>query len=314
MNEDQKSDLPTHVTRTENEGSTTKRGLDAQAQVYVVSDLDKFEGAKLEDKIDTLIDSYPVVMFNRTWCVFSLDAQNFLVGQMGVPVHSMEVDKHPQGKDILKYIYEKTSHKTTPAIFIKGEFLGGFEEVNSLYAQGKLEKECLEGLSQADRCEVYMATSHLFMKPYFWFPERVDGNVVRATGVLTFSAAAISIALELVDSLVGRYISYALAADFFLRLIGGAKFSVFGRIALFIALPFDPMPRVGRPKQFATILGFTCSLLSSIFYLVEFPNHQIVGSTFIGILALATFMEGFFDFCIGCTIFKWGVQIGLLSK
>ncbi|KAL3944922.1 MAG: hypothetical protein SGBAC_001013 [Bacillariaceae sp.] len=283
-----------------------------KAVVHVVTDIDSYNGSTLGEKIDTLIASHAVVMINRTWCLFSVDAINFLVLQLNVPVHSIEVDVHPQGKEILQYVKEKTNYHTTPYIFIQGEFLGGFSEVNALYAQGKLQEDYLKDLSQADRCEAFIANSNYEMSTYFWFPDKVDGNVVRLTGVLTFFVSALcAILVHWEQFFWARYMAYAIAVDFVLRLLGGAKFSVFGRFAMLLALPLDPIPRMGRPKQFATCCGIMFSALGSLGFLMQFPYHDIVGSAFMGGLAVATGMEGFLDFCVGCLVFRIGVKLGI---
>lgn len=298
------------------ESDNTTQESDEGAKVNIVTDFDIYQGDTLEEKIDSFIESHPVVMFNRTWCLFSVDAQNFLVLQMNVTVHSVEVDMHPQGKEILKYVYEKTKYRMTPVIFIKGDFLGGFEEVNSLYAQGKLEGEYLKGLSHADRCEVFISKAKLKAKPFFWFPEKVDGNVVRITGVLTFVISFLSVIFVYFENVSswGRYLAYFLAIEFLLRLLAGARISFLGRLAMLFTKPFDPNPRAGRPKQFAAVCGIVFSWLASIFYLVTFPGHEIVGSVFIGGLTVASFMEGFLDYCIGCVIFRLLVKVGIFGK
>lgn len=292
----------------------TAETAEAAAEVSVITEIDAYAGSTLEEKIEAMIASHPVVMFNRTWCLFSVDAINFLVKQLNVPVHSVEVDVHSQGKEILKYVTEKTKHNTTPFIFIRGEFLGGFSEVNALYARGTLQKQYLKGLSQADQCEAFISNSKYQMSTYFWFPDKVDANVVRFTGCLTFFASALSAVLVHFEEFFwARYVAYVVAIDFLLRLLGGARVSVFGRIAMFAAYPFDPVPRMGKPKQFATCLGFLFSALASVAFLAPFPYNDYVGSGFMAALALATGMEGFADFCVGCLIFKICVKLGLFK-
>eukprot|EP00980_Cylindrotheca_fusiformis_P013641 scaffold3513_cov102-Cylindrotheca_fusiformis.AAC.2 len=279
-----------------------------EARVIIVKDISRFEGAILEDKIDHFINSFPVVMFSRTWCLFCRDAEELLVEQMGVTVHCVKVDKHPQGKEILKYIYSKTNHKTTPVIFMKGDFLGGFDEVSSLYSS-----RYFKGLSQADRCQAIMEKSKLNSQPYFWYPQTINGNVVRITGVVTcFISSFTAVLIHWEQLFFLRYVSIAIAFDFFLRMMGGARISPMSWIGLLISKAFDPNPRNGRPKQFATVLGTTLATLSSVFFNVNFAYSDIVGSTLMGMLAVATFMEGFLDYCVGCTVFRWGVNLGLL--
>jgi glutaredoxin len=306
-------------SRATSDASSGPNGKEAKenekAEVIGITDLDVYKGETLGEKIDSLVQTYPVVMITRSWCLFSVDALNFLVKQMGVSVHCVDVDKHPQGKEILQCVYEKQQYKMTPIIFIRGKFLGGFEEVNALYAQGKLQNEYSRGISQADQCEAFIANSEYHMKPYFWFPEKVDGNVVRIIGVLTFFAGAMSAILVHWESFFwARYVTYAMAIDFILRMLGGAKFSVFGRVAMLLATPLDPNPRMGRPKQFACCCGIIFSGIGSLCYLVTFPGHDIVGSVFMGGLAVAAFMEGFLGFCVGCVIFRIGIKVGIFKK
>lgn len=172
----------------------------------------------------------------------------------------------------------------------------------------------MKGLSQADHCEAFINSSNYTTTTYFWFPEKVDAYVVRITGALTCLASATSAALVHFEGFYWvRYIAYGLALDFVLRLLGGARISVFGRIAMLIALPLEPLPRIGKPKQFATCCGVIFSGLGSAFYLVPIPYHDIVGSAFMGGLAVAAGMEGFLDFCVGCVIFRMCVKLGIFN-
>ncbi|CAJ1952182.1 unnamed protein product [Cylindrotheca closterium] len=299
--------LDTHSETHQDDHISTRK-----SKLHKIADINTYKGSTLEEKLDTLIQSHPVVMINRTWCLFSVDAQNFLIQQMNASVHSIEVDLHPQGKKISKYMKEKTKHYTTPCIFIKGEFLGGFKEVNALYAEGKLQKLFPEDLSQDNQCETFFSGAQYKTEPYFWFPEKVDGNVVRITGVVTCFASVIC--AFLVQYLFwARYIAYAIAIDFVLRLLGGAKFSLIGRISILSAFYLEPIPRMGRPKQFAACCGILFSGLGSLAFLLPFPHHDVVGSVLMSVLAVATGMEGFLDFCVCCLLFRMGVLFGIFQ-
>lgn len=82
-----------------------------QGQVTLVTDLSNYEGISINEKVDSVIQTHSVVMINRSWCLFSIDAIDFL-GQLGVDVYSLEVDNHPHGNQILKYVAKKFNHKT----------------------------------------------------------------------------------------------------------------------------------------------------------------------------------------------------------
>lgn len=223
--------------------------------------------------------------------------------QVGVDVFSIEVDLHPKGKEIRAYVTKKTKHKTTPVIFIKGDCLGGFEEVNHLYSTGELEKKYPTIIPPKASAPVKST-----IQPLFWFPEKVNGNAVRITGVLTCFASACSVFYWKTS---GPYIADAILIDFVLRLLGGARVSPIGRLATILASPLEPQPRAGRPKQFATMCGVMFALGGALGFAT---GNNVVGIGFMTGLACATGMEGFLDFCVGCVFFRIGVDIGLIPK
>jgi glutaredoxin len=236
-----------------------------------------------------------------------------MVKQLCVSVHSLEIDTHPQGKEIIKDVIKKTGHKTTPVIFIRGEFLGGFDQVNSLYATGALQRDYLAEFSQADKCEEFINKANLSKKPLFWFPETVNAYVIRIGGILTcFTSIAAAILVYWVAW--GVYVAYGLAGDFLLRILGGSCLSPLGRTSCLLAQCFGNKTRVGRPKQFASLCGFLLAFLASILYAIPLYGFSLAGSIVLGILALASGLEGFLDYCLGCTIFKYGVKLGIVSK
>ncbi len=305
-----------------NETDMTQRDVEFQevipkvakeCTVTVVTDLSVYQGQTLEERIDSFINEHDVVMFQKTWCLFSVDAQQFLIEQMRVSIHAIELDMHPLGKAIQKHVHQKTGHSTVPVIYVKGEFLGGFEDVNQLYATGRLQEEYLSDLTQADRCEEFIAKANIGIEPLFWFPATVNAYVIRLTGVLTCACSIVS-AVSVHWVVWGRYIAYALFFDFILRLFAGSRFSVVGRLATVLTSLIPPKPRHGRPKQFATMCGVMFSGLGSLFFVLDFPNHDYVGTAFMGGLSVAAGMEGFLDFCLGCVMFKYGIKLGLIPK
>eukprot|EP00980_Cylindrotheca_fusiformis_P030346 scaffold24671_cov108-Cylindrotheca_fusiformis.AAC.1 len=53
-----------------------------EPKAYAIANLDVYKGNTLPEKLDCLIETHAVVMINRSWCLFSIDAQSFLVHQM----------------------------------------------------------------------------------------------------------------------------------------------------------------------------------------------------------------------------------------
>ena len=197
---------------------------------------------------------------------------------------------------------------STPLIFIGGKFLGGFEDVNAKYATGTLHSDYLAGLSNKEKCAKMAALST--RKPLFWFPDSVNGKVVRCTGTLTCGTALVCVIATYLASW-GPYISYYLVLDFVLRILAGSKLSPLGRLATLLTIFMEPDKRAGRPKQFASMCGLMFSLLGAAFYAA---GIDIAGSVFIAGLAGASGMEGFADYCLGCVFFRIGIQVGIIPK
>ena len=177
-----------------------------------------------------------------------------------------------------------------------------------MYATGALQSDYLAGLTNKEKCEKMAQLST--RQPLFWFPGQVNGKAVRCTGILTCLAATACVVASHLAPWGGR-ISYGLALDFAARVLAGSRLSVLGRAAAPLALCLEPEPRAGRPKQFASMCGLMFSLLGALFYFFELP---IVGSIWIAGLAVASGMEGFLDFCLGCVFFRIGIQLGIIPK
>lgn len=295
----------------EEEPETNADEMPTPGVVTVVESLQAYEGANIYEKVDALIAAHPVVLFNRSWCLFSIDAVDFLM-RMGVSLQSFELDNQPHETAIVKYLKQKYEHETSPWIFMSGDFVGGYEDVNTLYSQGTLQREYLSRLTQADRCEIVAAKSTT--KPLFCFPVKVNAHAVRATGVVTSLVATISCVLSLLVPHWGQMLAYYLVIEFTLRIIGGARIAPLGVLAGYSVSWLEPKPRSGRPKQFACCCGLLFSLLGSVCYLAPFPYHTYLGSVFLGILALCCGMEGFLDFCLGCVFFRIGLQLRIIPR
>ncbi len=87
------------------------------------------------------VASSPVVVFVKgtpemPMCGFSKGVMD-LFQNLGVPFKTVDVIGNPEYREAVKQF---TQWPTIPQIFIKGEFVGGFDIVKDLYASGELEK------------------------------------------------------------------------------------------------------------------------------------------------------------------------------
>jgi glutaredoxin len=117
MSEDIEAGVERTVTVDNPKGNQAEES--ATKNITVISNLDGYDGDKLEEKLEAVIQKHGVVVFSKTWCPFSLDVKDFLSNQMGVRVYAIEVDEHPEGAKIHSYIKTKTKYSTVPVVFIK---------------------------------------------------------------------------------------------------------------------------------------------------------------------------------------------------
>jgi glutaredoxin len=238
---------------------------------------------------------------------------------VGVKIHILEVNEHPDGSQIHNYIQKKTGKSTVPVVFIRGNFIGGCDDVKTLHVKGDLEHVLLKGLINRPRTigTDKLETSQLLpversraTHPLFWFPNTVNNLVIRVVGFQVFTASVISCIF--LNEMWARYLAAAVLVDFCLRFVAGSAASPFGMVATLVTSPFRPQFRPGPPKQFASACGIMFSGLGTLFYFVEFRGHQYVGCAFMAGLAGASGLEWTIDFCLGCKFFAIGIYMNLI--
>lgn len=71
----------------------------------------------------------------------------------------------------------------------------------------------------------------------------------------------------------------------------------------------------GPPKQFASFCGWMFSFLAFLFHLLAVHVFELkyVALSFTCGLAVATGLEGFVGFCLGCWMFKMAIRMGLVA-
>jgi glutaredoxin 3 len=97
-------------------------------------------------KSDCLFDvvaRYPVVVFSKTWCPYCKKALELLeLESVAVEPFRHVIDLTTFGAERMSLIQDTleqlTGRRTVPNIFIGGEPIGGWDQTNALYQQGKL--------------------------------------------------------------------------------------------------------------------------------------------------------------------------------
>ena len=144
------------------------------------------------------------------------------------------------------------------------------------------------------------------MKKFFSFPNPVNDASARtvALGVVVMSVLAL-----LTNA---AWILLPITYGFLARLTAGPKISPLGQFAVRVA---GPRLRVwqksvpGPPKRFAQGIGAVLTLSATIVWLsVGWP----VARWILAPLVFAASLEGFFGFCLGCTLFGWLMRARLI--
>lgn len=303
------------------EQSCLKHGLNPSLLVHLITDLKEYEGTTLEEQVDALIQAHGVLIFSKSFCPFCLDVKDFFTSELGVPLYVLEVDTHPLGNAIHKVIKTKTNHLTVPAIFVKGTFQGGCEDIKALHATGGLHGLVNDLIVTTKPKKDFLChkndaryeTSQYFVPvtkkqrgeailPPFRFPATVDNNVIRLTGFFIFCVSISSIVYR--EEELGRWLSVGLLVDFILRFLGGSGMSPIALLATAIVTPIlHPDFRAGPAKQFAAAVGILFTTVSTTCY---FTDHEVPAAVVLGCLTFAAGLEAFGDVCLGCLVFSSG--------
>jgi hypothetical protein len=146
------------------------------------------------------------------------------------------------------------------------------------------------------------------MKNFFTFPNPVNDASARtvALGVFTMSVLAFVTG--------SAWLLIPLTYGFLARVLAGPKISPLGQFAVRVAGPrlsgwqkFVP----GPPKRFAQGIGTVLTVSASIVWLsAGWSDARWVLIP----LIIATSLEGFLGFCLGCTMFGWLIRAGLVPE
>ena len=88
-------------------------------------------------KVDELLGGNAVVVFTRLRCAYSAKAIDLLL-QVTSDTRHYAVDTMADGDELHAEVIRRTGHELLPAIFVRGQFAGGFSDVDAWHKQGKL--------------------------------------------------------------------------------------------------------------------------------------------------------------------------------
>ena len=140
------------------------------------------------------------------------------------------------------------------------------------------------------------------------YPLYIDDNMTRPTASITFVFTLIALIIPNMS-----WLMYAIFLDFTLRYIHPlySPHTHFHRIIIYKLLHQDKKPSFSPPKRFAVLIGVIMTFLMSI---LAFFNIVILFQ-FIGIFMLiASGLQGFYNYCLGCTVYNWLIVSGFIKN
>jgi glutaredoxin len=124
----------------EEAGATSKVGITEDAIYFGPPPNGKYDCDLATDEcITNIVNQYPLVLFSLSWCP-ECHRMFELLAMVGIPnPHVIDLDDYPGIKQDIRYqLWTRAKSKSVPSLFIKGEALGGFVNVNGLYQSGEL--------------------------------------------------------------------------------------------------------------------------------------------------------------------------------
>eukprot|EP00903_Cladosiphon_okamuranus_P016305 g15037.t1 len=274
-----------------------------------------------------LIDANSVLVMAISTCPFCIEAKRTL-GAHGITGRFVDMDKEPNTSALRKAMTALASNRTSvPQIWINQKHIGGCDDLKALEASGDLGLQ-LEGLPRhatlgdaeaaAPSFEesaglpvdaavtTYPGPESAYFSPFHSQPS-MDNRAVRLSGVLSCCVAILC--LIFAERSVTEWVTLGLAIDFGLRLVGLPS-----PIGVMSSLPFahsKPDLAPGPARQFASLCAIFCA---GVAWACLVGDKPLGARIMLAMLACATFLQGFLNFCMGCVIFGFLIQFGLVRK
>lgn len=106
-----------------------------------------------------------------------------------------------------------------------------------------------------------------------------------------------------------------LAYGFVARVLTGPTLSPLGRVVTDVITPRLPLaarPTAGPPKRFAQGIGATLSTAAVVAHFGF--GSATVANVLVAMILVAASLEAFVGFCLGCTIFRGLMRLGVIPE
>ncbi|EMR08330.1 glutaredoxin [Pneumocystis murina B123] len=93
---------------------------------------------EVKKQVESLISEHHVMVFSKTYCSYCSNTKRILEEEC-IDFYALELDKIDNGNEIQGFLFEKTSQRTVPNIFIGGKHIGGNSDLEALRTKGELK-------------------------------------------------------------------------------------------------------------------------------------------------------------------------------
>ena len=80
-----------------------------------------------------------MVVYSKTYCPYCTSTKQLFAREFAnIDTKIIELDRESGGSSIQSTLAQMTGQRTVPSVWVNGEFVGGNDDTQSLFRQGKL--------------------------------------------------------------------------------------------------------------------------------------------------------------------------------
>lgn len=87
--------------------------------------------------LNEMLEAHPLVVISATYCSFCRLLKAFLVEER-IPFVAVEINVLGNGRRVFEQVVLRSQCHTVPQVFLRGRYVGGYDDLLVLHQQGKL--------------------------------------------------------------------------------------------------------------------------------------------------------------------------------
>lgn len=91
-----------------------------------------------EEFLQHMLSQYAVVLISATYCTFCARLKSLLMNEK-IEFVALEINVLPNGRRVFESVVQRTQCHTVPQLFVKGEYVGGYDDLVARHYRGELD-------------------------------------------------------------------------------------------------------------------------------------------------------------------------------